>query len=63
MGRPKNAPNKLLSKKRLYQLSTETIELAMIEFIRHIKIDTLTPEQRNKLQTLYTNFKMIEDSK
>jgi len=63
MGRPKNAQNKLLSKERLYELSTETIEIAMIEFIRHIKIDSLTPEQRNKLEMLYTNFKLIEESK
>lgn len=63
MPRPKNAQNKKLSKQRLYELSAETVELAMIEFIHKIKFESLTKEQKSKLNTLYCNFLRIQDSK
>ena len=63
MPRPKNAQNKKLSKQRLYELSAETVELAMIEFIHKIKFESLTEEQKSKLNTLYSNFLRIQESK
>ena len=63
MARPKNAKNKKLSKQRLYELSTETVELAMIDFIHRINLDSLTEEQKRKLKVLYSNFLLIQGSK
>ena len=61
--RPKNSLNKKLSKERLYNLSLETIEIAMVHFIAKIKSDSLTTEQKYKLQELYDNFIKIQESK
>ena len=63
MSRPINSKNKKLSKERLYDLSLETIEMAMVYFIAKIKSDTLTQEQKYKLAELYDNFIKIQESK
>lgn len=63
MGRPKNSKNRKLSKENLYKLSTETVELAMVEFIQRIKIESLTDKQKIQLKTLYDNFLLIQESK
>ena len=61
--RPQGSKNNKLSKERLYALSLETVEMAMIFFIAKIKSDTLTTEQRIQLQELYKNFIKIQESK
>lgn len=61
--RPQGSKNNKLSKERLAQLSIETVELAMVEFIHKIKSDTLTTEQKYKLKELYENFIKIQESK
>ena len=63
MARPKNSQNRKLSKQRLYELSTETVEICMIEFINKIKLESLTETQKSSLNTLYKNFLLIQESK
>jgi len=60
--RPKGSRNKKLSRERLYQLSTETLAIAMIEFIAKIKTETLTEQQKIKLKELYTKFLEIQNA-
>lgn len=61
--RPKGSKNNKLSKERLYNLSLETIEIAMVHFIAKIKSDTLTQEQKYQLSELYKKFIKIQESK
>ena len=63
MSRPINSKNKKLSKERLYDLSLETVEMAMVYFIAKIKSDSLSTEQKYQLSQLYANFIKIQESK
>ena len=61
--RSPGALNKKLSKNRLLSLSTETLALAMVEFLSKLKTENLSFEQKQHLQKIYTNFLLIEESR
>ena len=61
--RTKGSKNKIPSKRDLTKVSIETIQLMMNYIHKHIKADTLTPEQLNEITLIFEQMdKVIQSS-